>query len=64
MWGPQRQQGDHRAYGGVGTMWGQQGRCWDDMGMTGTMLGQQITKNAITLEQIKIIKFHLKIWDL
>ena len=26
--------------------------------------GSQISKNAIKLEQIKIIQFHLKIWDL
>ena len=38
--------------------------------MTGMTRGQcgdhrdnEITKNAITFEQIKIIEFHLKIWD-
>ena len=38
----------------VGTMWGPQAQHGDN----------KITKNAITFEQIKIIEFHLKIWDL
>ena len=57
--------GDH--VGMTGMMWGQQGQHGDDgddMGTTG-MWGQcgdhKITKNAITLEQIKIIEFYLKI---
>ena len=44
----------------VGITWGQWRQCGDDgddMGMMG------ITKNAITLEQIVIIQFYLKIWD-
>ena len=48
------------------TMWGQWGQCGDDGDNVGKMWepqGQQITKNAITLEQITIIQFCLKIWD-
>ena len=63
MWSPGCR--DH-----VGMMWGQQGQCRDNVGMTGMMQrphrdqgGHQITKNAITLEQIEIIRFCLKIWD-
>ena len=55
----------------MGTMWGQHGDDGDNMGTTGMTWGPQgpcgdneITKNAITFEQIKIIEFHLKIWDL
>ena len=58
--------------GMTGMMWGWQG--WhgddgDDMGTTGMMWGLQgcgdheITKIAITREQIEIIQFHLKLWD-
>ena len=62
--------------GGLGGYMGVWGWCKDllnDMGMTGMMWGQQgwcgdhgdheITKNAITFEQIEIIQFCLKIWD-
>ena len=69
--------GDHRPCGPHGDllgamemMWGQQGRCGDDMGMMGMTWGprgphgdNEITKNAITFEQIKVIEFCLKIWD-
>ena len=37
----------------VGTMWGPRAPHGDN----------EITKNAITFGQIKIIEFHLKIWD-
>ena len=60
----------------MGTTWGHSGGYGDNMGMTGmmgTMWGPQgqrgdhrdneITKNAITFERIKIIEFCLKIWD-
>ena len=57
----------------MGTTWGPSGGYGDDVGttgMTGTMWGQrgdhrnnEITKNAITFEQIKIIEIRLKIWD-
>ena len=57
----------------MGTTWGPSGGYGDNMemmGMAGMMWGLQgprgdneITKNAITFEQIKIIEFHLKIWD-
>ena len=36
--------------------WGRQGQCGDHG-------DNEITKNAITYEQIEIIKFRLKIWD-
>ena len=66
--------GDHRPWrphgdllGTPGTMWERHG---DDRDDVGTMRGRwgphgdnKITKNAITFEQIKIIEFHLKIWD-
>ena len=71
-WGPSGGYGDD--VGIMGTMWGQ---CGDDMGTTGMTWGtmgmmqgpqgphgdNEITKNAITFEQIKIIEFCLKIWD-
>ena len=67
-WGPH---GDLLA--AMGTMWGQLGQCGDDeddMETMGTMWGPQgprgdneITKNAITFERIKIIEFCLKILD-
>ena len=54
----------------MGTTWGPSGGYGDDMGMMGMMWGQcgdhgdnEITKNAITFERIKIIEFRLKIWD-
>ena len=62
-WRPQRPQV-------MGTTWGPSGGYGDDVGMTGTMWGprgprgdNEITKNAITFEQIVIIEFRLKIWD-
>ena len=65
-WGPSGGNGDN-----MGMTWGQHGDDRDDMGMTGTMWGpggprgnNEITKNAITFKQIKIIEFCLKIWDL
>ena len=67
-WGPH---GD--LLGAMETMWGQRGWCGDDgdnAGTTGMTRGprrpcgdNEITKNAITFEQIEIIEFHLKIWD-
>ena len=68
--------GDH-SHGGcgdyMGTFWGLWGQCAndrDDVGTTGTIWGpwgpcgdNEITKTAITFEQIEIIEFHLKIWD-
>ena len=36
--------------------WGQWGQCGDHG-------DNEITKNAITFERIKIIEFRLKIWD-
>ena len=57
-WGPS---------GGYGNDVGMTGQCGDDVGMTRTMWGprgdNEITKNGITLEQIEIIEFCLKIWD-
>ena len=57
----------------MGTFWGLWGWCaddGDDTGTTGMTWGQhgyhgdnEITKNAITFEWIKIIEFRLKIWD-
>ena len=77
MWRP-TWSGDHgdnmetKAMGVWGTMWQWQG--WhgdyrDNMGTTGMTWEPQgcqdhkITKNAITLEWIKIIQFRLKFWD-
>ena len=57
----------------MGTTWGPSGGYEDNVGMTRMTQGQQgqcgdhgdneITKNAITFERIKIIEFRLKIWD-
>ena len=66
---------DHRSWGphgyllgAMGTTWGQQGQCGDDVGVTGATWGpwgphgdNEITKNAITFEQIEIFEFRLKI---
>ena len=56
--------------GTTGTTWGPSEGYGDNVGMTRMMWGRhgdhgdnKITKNAITFEQIKIIEFHLKIWD-
>ena len=67
-WGPH---GD--LLGAMGMTWGWQGWHGDDVGMMGMMWGpwgqcgdhkdNEITKNAITFEQIEIIEFRLKIWD-
>ena len=49
--------GDHShgdLVGAMGMMWG---TTWGPRG------DNKITKNATTFEQIKIIEFHLKIWD-
>ena len=67
MWGPRGQHGVETMETTVmGTTWGPSGA----MGMMGMTRGQcgdhgdnEITKNAITFEQIEIIEFHLKIWD-
>ena len=60
-WRPSGGYGDD--VGTTGKMWG----WWDDVGMTWGQCGpcgdNEITKNAITFEQIEIIEFHLKIWD-
>ena len=40
----------------MGMMWGPWGQCGDHG-------DNEITKNAITFEQIEIIEFRLKIWD-
>ena len=53
-WGPSGGYGDDRD--NVGMMWGWRGHCGDHR-------DNKIAKNAITFEQIKIIEFHLKIWD-
>ena len=42
--------------GTTGTMWGRRGQHGDHG-------DNEITKNAITFKQIKIIEFCLKIWD-
>ena len=71
MWGPHGVETmETMAMGSVMTTWGSCGDDGDDVGMTGMTWGPQgphgdneITKNAITLEPIKIIEFHLKIWD-
>ena len=62
--------GDHSHGDHMGTFWGLWGRRGDDGDDTGTTWGRcgdhrdnEITKNAITFEQIEIIEFHLKIWD-
>ena len=54
----------------MGTTWGPSGGYGDDVGMTEMTWGprgpcgdNEITKNAITFEQIKIIEFCLKFWD-
>ena len=71
QWRPQpcRPHGD--LVGAMRMMWGQQGWCGDDAGMTGMTWGwrgqcgdNEIIKNTITFERIKIIEFCLKIWDL
>ena len=53
-WGPSGGYGDD--VGMMGTMWGRRGQC-------GNHEDNEITKNAITFEQIEIIEFRLKIWD-
>ena len=71
--GDHGENGDHSHGDYMGTFWGLWGQCGDngdDVGTTGTTWGQcgdhgdnEITKNAITFERIKIIEFRLKIWD-
>ena len=39
------------------------GTTWGPWGQHGDHRDNEITKNAITFEQIEIIEFHLKIWD-
>ena len=56
-WGPSEDYGDNvDDTGMMGTMWGPRGQRGDHG-------DNEITKNAITFEQIKIIEFRLKIWD-
>ena len=80
MWGPQRQHGDTGWMGWVGGIWGceddvkMMGMMWgwwkqcvdekDNVGKTWGPWGLPISKNEITLEWIKIIRFCLKICDL
>ena len=69
MWRPRRLRRPQT----LGTTWGPSGGYGDDVEMMGMMWGwwgqcgdhgdNEITKNAITFERIKIIEFHLKIWD-
>ena len=57
MWRPSKPHGDDGDNVGMtGMMWGPQGQHGDHG-------DNEITKNAITFEQIEIIEFCLKIWD-
>ena len=59
-WRPQRQQ---RPWGPHGNLLGSRGMTWGWRGQCGDHGDNEITKNAINFEQIKIIEFCLKIWD-